>query len=68
MNWTKEQFAEAMDHIGAIRESTAQIQLDIAETRASIIRMQEAFDRMTAQVRAQLPDIPSPSICPIATS
>jgi hypothetical protein len=59
MNWTEERLAEALDHIRAIRES-------MAEMRASIVRMQEMFDRMNA--RADLPEFPSPSICPTMES
>ncbi len=59
MNWTEERLAEGLDHIRAIRES-------MAEMRASIVRMQEMFDRMNARV--DLPEFPSPSICPTMES
>jgi hypothetical protein len=64
--WTKEVVEEILGHINAIGTSMAETQLDIAEIRQSIIRMSEAFDRMTKQVGVAIGDVyvEAPSTCP----
>jgi hypothetical protein len=64
MVWTAEQLAEALENIRAMQEGVSVMLLDIAEMRASIIRMQEALDRMNVQFGHHVPDHAAPSICP----
>jgi hypothetical protein len=60
MHWTKEQLAEALECIDAIKKAMSATQRTIDSMLADLKEMREAADRMNGQMTCA----DAPSICP----